>query len=243
MSTRRPRLVTVGAALCLLVAACSDDAADTAATDAPDDTAIEEGAESTTELAAAGTAEENEDDEENSDAVDATTGEPRTTTEPTTGGGPRALSDAVAMTMTIDLHPDAVWEDGTAITAADLECTWRANLHTPGSIATAGYDRIIDVSAGESDKQVVVEFSSVYGPYKTLFNPVLKAASVARLRRRLGRVRHRAAGIGPGLPDRVVERERGRARSQRELLGRRAAGRPGRRAGAARSDRRDHRAA
>ena len=123
-------------------------------------------------------ADEDEEDEEDSDAVDATTGEPRTTTEPTTGGGPRALSDATAMTMTIDLHPDAVWEDGTPITAADLECTWRANLRTPGSIATAGYDRIIDVSAGESDKQVVVEFSSVYGPYKTLFNPVLKAASV-----------------------------------------------------------------
>ena len=60
------------------------------------------------------------------------------------------------MTVTIDLNPDAVWDDGTPITVADFECTWHANLNTPGSIDTVGYDKITSVSAGDSDKQVIV---------------------------------------------------------------------------------------
>jgi len=82
------------------------------------------------------------------------------------------------MTVTVNLNPDAVWEDGSPITVADLECTWQANLNTPGAIATAGYDQISGVEQGESDKQAVINFTSVYGPYKTLFNPILKKAAV-----------------------------------------------------------------
>jgi peptide/nickel transport system substrate-binding protein len=86
---------------------------------------------------------------------------------------------ATAMTITVDLSPDAVWEDGSPITEADLQCTWQANLQTPGSIATAGYDQITAVDKGSSDKQAVINFKSVYGPYKTLFNPIIKKASVS----------------------------------------------------------------
>ncbi|MFV0307993.1 MAG: ABC transporter substrate-binding protein [Desertimonas sp.] len=93
-----------------------------------------------------------------------------TAAAPTAGGG--------GMTLTINLAEEAVWEDASPITWVDLECTWRANLNTPGAIKTAGYDQITAVSAGESDKQVVVEFSSVYGPYKSLFNPIIKNAAV-----------------------------------------------------------------
>ena len=44
---------------------------------------------------------------------------------------------AGGMTVTYNLNPDAVWDDGTPITSADLECTYRASLNTPGSIRTA----------------------------------------------------------------------------------------------------------
>ena len=87
-------------------------------------------------------------------------------------------SGATAMTITYDISPDAVWEDGTPITAADFQCTWEANLKTPGSIGTAGYDQITTVEAGSSDKQVVASFSQVYAPYKGLFNPIIKKAAV-----------------------------------------------------------------
>lgn len=51
-------------------------------------------------------------------------------------------------------------------------------LNTPGSISTVGYDQIESVEAGSSDKQVVVNFKSVYGPYKGLFGGLVKAAAV-----------------------------------------------------------------
>jgi peptide/nickel transport system substrate-binding protein len=85
---------------------------------------------------------------------------------------------SAGMTVTYDVAPEAVWEDGSAITAADFAATWQAALNTPGSISTSGWDQIDSVEAGSSDKQVVVEFKSVYGPYKGLFGGLIKAASV-----------------------------------------------------------------
>ena len=85
---------------------------------------------------------------------------------------------SAGMTVTYDIAPEAVWEDGSAITAADFAATWQAGLNTPGSISTSGWAQIDSVEAGSSDKQVVVEFKSVYGPYKGLFDGLIKAATV-----------------------------------------------------------------
>jgi peptide/nickel transport system substrate-binding protein len=104
------------------------------------------------------------------------------TTEATTGDttadttGDTTPSADAAMVVTFDINPDAVWDDGSPITAADFECTWQANLNTPGSITTSGYDQIISVEAGDSDKQAVVTFSSVYAPWRGLFN-LIKASA------------------------------------------------------------------
>jgi peptide/nickel transport system substrate-binding protein len=95
----------------------------------------------------------------------------------TTGGGEPAGD--VAMTITYHLNPDAVWEDGTPIGEADFQCTLDATMNTPGSLSTVGYDQIIDIVEGDSAQDVVVTLSSVYAPYKNLFNPILKAADVA----------------------------------------------------------------
>ena len=84
-----------------------------------------------------------------------------------------------AMTITYDINEEAVWEDGSPITAADFECTWQAALNTPGSIVTSGYDKITAVAAGDSDKQVVVSFKELYAPYKGLFGGLIKKAAVA----------------------------------------------------------------
>ncbi|MBM3815380.1 MAG: hypothetical protein FJW13_00005, partial [Actinobacteria bacterium] len=85
---------------------------------------------------------------------------------------------SAGMTVTYDLADEAVWEDGSPITFADFKATWEAALNTPGSISTVGYDQITSVAAGSSDKQVVIDFKSVYGPYKGLFGGLLKASSV-----------------------------------------------------------------
>jgi peptide/nickel transport system substrate-binding protein len=82
-----------------------------------------------------------------------------------------------AMRMSFTINADAVWEDGTPITWEDVECNWQAQLNTPGSILTSGNDKIISVSAGASDKDVVVEFGEPYAPYKGLLG-FLKKSSV-----------------------------------------------------------------
>ncbi|MFM7257065.1 MAG: ABC transporter substrate-binding protein, partial [Acidimicrobiaceae bacterium] len=82
------------------------------------------------------------------------------------------------MTITYDINPDAVWDDGSPITAADFAATWEASLNTPGSISTSGYDQVTAVEAGASDKQVVVTLKSVYAPWRGLFGGLIKAASV-----------------------------------------------------------------
>lgn len=87
-------------------------------------------------------------------------------------------STSKGMTITYDIAPEAVWEDGSPITVADFKGTWDAALNTPGSLSTVGYDQITSVEAGTSDKQVVATFKSVYGPYKTLFGALIKAAAV-----------------------------------------------------------------
>jgi peptide/nickel transport system substrate-binding protein len=88
-------------------------------------------------------------------------------------------SGGAAMTLTMDINPDAVWDDGSQITFADFKCTTDAILNTPGSLSTAGYDKITSIEAGDSDKQVVVKFSEVYAPYKNLFGNLIKADVMA----------------------------------------------------------------
>jgi peptide/nickel transport system substrate-binding protein len=106
------------------------------------------------------------------DTEDSTTTSAAPEATTTTAGGATTTTEAPvesAMTITVEINPDAVWSDGTPITAADFVCTWNASLNTPGSIRTAGYDQIVSVAAGESDKQVVIDFATTYAPYRDLF--------------------------------------------------------------------------
>ena len=93
-------------------------------------------------------------------------------------GGAGGAEGTAAMRITIDINPDAVWQDGCPITVADFQCSVNATLNTPGSISTTGYDKIVSVEAGASDQQVVVEFNEVYAPYKLLFGGLIQASAV-----------------------------------------------------------------
>jgi len=44
--------------------------------------------------------------------------------------------------VTYNIAPNAVWADGTPITAADFDFTYKAILNTTGSYSTVGYDQI-----------------------------------------------------------------------------------------------------
>jgi len=58
----------------------------------------------------------------------------------------------------------------------DLECSWKANLNTPGALSTTGYDQITGVDTGDPTT-AVVHLKTVYAPYKNLFNLIIKAAA------------------------------------------------------------------
>jgi peptide/nickel transport system substrate-binding protein len=127
------------------------------------------------------------DGSSSNDTTAATTGEttaaaPETTSaeapETTAGGAETtaAASDGAAMTVTMDINPKAVWDDGSPITFDDFKCTSDAILNTPGSITTAGYDQLTSLEQGDSDHQVVAKFGSVYAPYKNMFSGLIKKA-------------------------------------------------------------------
>jgi peptide/nickel transport system substrate-binding protein len=84
------------------------------------------------------------------------------------------------MTVTYDIDPAANWSDNTPITYADFQCMADAALDTPGSIQSTGYDRMVSVEKGTSDKQVVVSFDQPYAPYKNMFGQgMFQKAAVA----------------------------------------------------------------
>jgi peptide/nickel transport system substrate-binding protein len=155
--------------LSLIAAACGSDDKTTSTTASPTTAAVGAATTAASTATTAGSAT----------TTAATTGgsASATTTRGSTATGASTPATAAGAVLTVELNPDAVWDDGSPITVADVECTWQANLKTPGSITTAGYDQITSVKAGKSDKEAVITFGESYAAYKTLFNVLLKKAA------------------------------------------------------------------
>ncbi|MCI9858142.1 ABC transporter family substrate-binding protein [Microbacterium proteolyticum] len=89
------------------------------------------------------------------------------------------LTNESPQTVEITLNPDAKWEDGTPITVADYQATWKANNGTNPDyvvISTTGWDQIASVEQGENEFDVVITFSSVYADWQGLLGQVLPAS-------------------------------------------------------------------
>jgi peptide/nickel transport system substrate-binding protein len=92
------------------------------------------------------------------------------------------LTNQNPMTLVFKIRNDAIWDDGTQISAKDFEYFWRSNNLkdcpdcTPA--ASAGYDVIDAVAGSDNDKTVTITFSSAYPDWKSLF-PFLYPAHVA----------------------------------------------------------------
>jgi peptide/nickel transport system substrate-binding protein len=74
-------------------------------------------------------------------------------------------------TITYKLNPDANWADGTPITSADFEFTWKAILNTKGAYTVAGYDKVKSIDTTDP-KTVVITFNSVYTDWPDMFGGV-----------------------------------------------------------------------
>jgi peptide/nickel transport system substrate-binding protein len=70
--------------------------------------------------------------------------------------------------VTFHIDPKAVWDDGSPITSADVDFTWKAIMNTTGSLGKAGYDQIDSVDT--SDPQTAkVTFKDPYADWLDLF--------------------------------------------------------------------------
>jgi peptide/nickel transport system substrate-binding protein len=82
--------------------------------------------------------------------------------------------------VTYTINPDAVWSDGTPITAADLISQWKAlNGTNPAYnvVSTTGYEEVASVEQGADEKQAVVTFSNPYADWQALFSPLYPAST------------------------------------------------------------------
>ncbi|MDP9405121.1 MAG: ABC transporter family substrate-binding protein [Actinomycetota bacterium] len=76
-------------------------------------------------------------------------------------------------TITYKIKPEAVWSDGTPISAEDFKFTWQSFIDEDNDIASrAGYELIESVEAVD-EKTAKVTFKQNYAPWKDLFSPIL----------------------------------------------------------------------
>jgi peptide/nickel transport system substrate-binding protein len=79
-------------------------------------------------------------------------------------------------TVTYHLNPDAVWSDGTPITADDFDLSWRlqrSNDPAAGGceplLSTSGYDQMTGVEGADDGKTVTVTYSPPFADWKASF--------------------------------------------------------------------------
>src|SRR3954454_8300901 len=88
---------------------------------------------------------------------------------PTLDGKGSGKNESAPFSMTVNIDPNAVWDDGSPITADDIEFTWHAYLDTVGTISTVGYDKIDHMEKSNNNKTVKVVFKDTFADAFDLF--------------------------------------------------------------------------
>jgi peptide/nickel transport system substrate-binding protein len=70
--------------------------------------------------------------------------------------------------ITYHLRPEAVWDDGSQITSADVQYTWNVIMKTTGAYTTSGYDQIKSIDTSDP-KTAVITFKAPYAAWADLF--------------------------------------------------------------------------
>src|SRR3954447_23229572 len=89
---------------------------------------------------------------------------------------PTSQVNGNSQTVTYKLKPEAVWSDGTPITADDFEFSWRMQRSSdpaaggrPDLLSTAGYDQMTAVDGADQGKAVTVTYSPPFADWKSSF--------------------------------------------------------------------------
>lgn len=81
---------------------------------------------------------------------------------------PTVAAEGEGMSITYDISPDAVWDDGQPITSKDFEYLWKQITTGKDIYDTTGYNLITAVDT-TNPKQAVVKLKSKFAPWRDLF--------------------------------------------------------------------------
>ncbi|MDH4308227.1 MAG: peptide ABC transporter substrate-binding protein [Acidimicrobiia bacterium] len=103
-----------------------------------------------------------------------TTAAPETTTTTAATTTTTVVGECdTAFCVKYNIHPDAAWADGTAVTADDFAFTWEAIMDEGNDITSRqGYDQITGYEVVD-EKTIVFNFENIYAPWQTLFGAIL----------------------------------------------------------------------
>jgi peptide/nickel transport system substrate-binding protein len=105
-----------------------------------------------------------------------------TTSVPTVANGGVTVTGA-GMDVKVDLIPGAMWSDGTPITCADVEGTWKWQMDK-GQVGNVqgvfGFEDISSVDGGTTSS-CVIHFKKQFEGYLTLFFPLLPAKYISSI--------------------------------------------------------------
>lgn len=79
----------------------------------------------------------------------------------------------------VKLNPKAVWEDGTPISIADWQATWKANNGSNKAfkvVSTTGWDQVSSIEQGSDANDMKITFSSKYADWRALLGGTLPKA-------------------------------------------------------------------
>ena len=89
--------------------------------------------------------------------------------------GEAEISEGPPQVVTYKINPDAVWSDGTPVTADDFIYTHEASIDPKNEVVSrAGHEDVESVEAID-DKTVEVTFKKIYAGWKEMFAPVFPA--------------------------------------------------------------------
>ncbi|MGQ0616218.1 MAG: peptide ABC transporter substrate-binding protein [Acidimicrobiia bacterium] len=92
--------------------------------------------------------------------------------EPVLDGRGTGRNEDVPFTVTYRIRPEAVWDDGSPITADDIEFSWQAKMNTTGAVSRVGYDKIERVDKADEGKTATVVFAEPFADWADLFGGI-----------------------------------------------------------------------
>ena len=88
---------------------------------------------------------------------------------PTIDGKGSGKNETAPFSVTFKIKQAAVWDDGSPITADDLQFTLDAKLNTVGVVSKVGYDQVDKIESSDNGKTAKVDFKDTFADWQDLW--------------------------------------------------------------------------